>query len=96
MKNYVKRETSIITVRSNTLVSVGNSISITKKLLLEFDLKKNLSAHLKGQLKWKFETHGFNNSCPCAIDGVVYFGSLDTYLYAVECKAGQLIWKFKL
>ena len=37
-----------------------------------------------GQEKWKFKTGGEIESSPAISDGVVYFGSFDSYLYAVK------------
>ncbi len=48
-----------------------------------------------GQEKWKFKTGDQVASSPAVSDGVVYFGSDDSYLYAVDIKTGQEKWKFK-
>lgn len=45
-------------------------------------------------LKWTFHSGGSIVSSPAAADGVVYFGSSDNYLYAVDAKTGVLKWKF--
>jgi outer membrane protein assembly factor BamB len=34
-------------------------------------------------------------SSPAVADGIVFFGSWDNYLYAVDVKTGQEKWKFK-
>ena len=49
---------------------------------------------LKG-VKWKFKTDGHIFSSPAIADGVVFVGSADTYLYAIEQQTGQQKWKFK-
>jgi outer membrane protein assembly factor BamB len=46
------------------------------------------------KLIWKFETDGNVGSSPAVVDGVVYFGSYDGHLYAVDVKSGQEKWKF--
>ena len=46
-------------------------------------------------LKWKFETVGSVYSSPAVSDGMVYFGSYDKHLYAVDTKTGKQKWKFK-
>ena len=46
-------------------------------------------------LKWKFETGDDVTSSPTISDGVVYFGSDDKHLYAVDAKTGEQKWKFK-
>ncbi|MCX6817247.1 MAG: PQQ-binding-like beta-propeller repeat protein [Candidatus Aenigmarchaeota archaeon] len=32
---------------------------------------------------------------PKIVDSAVYFGSMDRYVYAVECETGKLVWKYK-
>jgi len=44
---------------------------------------------------WTLKTGGAIWSSPSSIDGVVYFGSNDGFIYAVHAKNGKLIWKFK-
>lgn len=46
-------------------------------------------------LSWKFETGGSVISSPSVVDGIVYVGSTDGYLYALGAWSGELIWKFK-
>lgn len=48
-----------------------------------------------GDVKWKFKTDGKIFSSPIAKEGIVYIGSEDGYLYAIEEKSGNLKWKFK-
>jgi len=38
---------------------------------------------------------GSIHSIPRIVDGIVYFGSLDLYIYAVDCERGKLVWRFK-
>jgi outer membrane protein assembly factor BamB len=45
-------------------------------------------------LKWKFETGNKVWSSPALSDGVVYVGSDDHHLYAVDTKTGEEKWKF--
>jgi len=47
------------------------------------------------KLKWKFKAGGPIFSTPVISDGLVYVGSLDSSLYAVELTSGKLKWKFK-
>jgi hypothetical protein len=47
------------------------------------------------QLKWKFRTEDFVQSSPTIADSVVYFGSWDDHLYAVDIQMGQEKWRFK-
>jgi eukaryotic-like serine/threonine-protein kinase len=46
-------------------------------------------------LKWKFATNAEIVSSPAAVDGVVYFGSLDSNIYAVDANNGVQKWAFK-
>jgi hypothetical protein len=45
-------------------------------------------------VKWKFHTSGQVISSPAVINGIVYFGSTDGNLYAVDAASGTLKWKF--
>lgn len=45
-------------------------------------------------LKWTFATNGAIVSSPAVSAGVVYFGSADGGLYAVEAATGKLRWRF--
>lgn len=45
-------------------------------------------------LKWTFSTNGAIYSSPAVAGGVVYFGSADGNLYAVDAASGKLRWKF--
>jgi outer membrane protein assembly factor BamB len=46
-------------------------------------------------LLWKFKTGSGIESSPTVSDGVVYVGSYDTYIYAINAGTGKEIWKFK-
>jgi eukaryotic-like serine/threonine-protein kinase len=45
-------------------------------------------------VKWKFQTGGEVISSPAVVDGVVYVGSNDGRLYAIDEATGSLKWKF--
>jgi eukaryotic-like serine/threonine-protein kinase len=45
-------------------------------------------------VKWKFRTGGEVVSSPAVVDGVVYVGSNDGKLYAIDAANGSLKWKF--
>lgn len=49
----------------------------------------------KLKLRWKFTTGDSIETAPAIVDGVVYVGSLDQHLYAIDLKTGQEKWKFK-
>ncbi len=48
-----------------------------------------------GQELWKFNAGARVFSDPAISGGVVYFGSGDGYLYALDAGSGQEKWKFK-
>ena len=47
------------------------------------------------KVKWQFHTDGRVYSSPAIVKGIVYFGSTDHYLYAVDQQTGTLKWKAK-
>jgi eukaryotic-like serine/threonine-protein kinase len=49
---------------------------------------------LKG-VKWTFHTHGEVVSSPAIVEGVVYFGSNDGNLYALDPQTGTRKWAFR-
>ncbi|HZY37780.1 MAG TPA: PQQ-binding-like beta-propeller repeat protein [Mucilaginibacter sp.] len=48
-----------------------------------------------GILDWKFRSNGKIFSSPAVWNGMVYIGSEDHYLYAIDSKSGKSVWKFK-
>jgi eukaryotic-like serine/threonine-protein kinase len=47
------------------------------------------------KVKWKFQTTGRIISSPAVVNGTVYVGSADGFLYAVDAARGELKWKFE-
>jgi eukaryotic-like serine/threonine-protein kinase len=47
-----------------------------------------------GSVKWKFKTEGAVVSSPAIADGVIYVGSGDGNLYAIDQETGTQKWKF--
>jgi outer membrane protein assembly factor BamB len=47
------------------------------------------------QVKWRFATRSWSASSPVAGYGVIYFGSGDGNLYAVDATTGKERWRFK-
>jgi hypothetical protein len=45
------------------------------------------------EIKWKFQTGKGISSSPAISNGIVYVGSLDGYIYAIDAELGYLIWK---
>jgi len=50
---------------------------------------------IDGVLRWTFPTEGPIHSSPAVVDGVVYFGSQDHHIYALEVETGEEIWSFE-
>ena len=53
-----------------------------------------------GKMAWSFPTGGQIWSTPAVGDGVVYFGSMDSYIYALSLQEGldqasRLLWRYK-
>lgn len=46
-------------------------------------------------LVWKFETGAAVRSSPAVVDGVVYVGSDDGFLYAIDGASGEERWRFR-
>ncbi len=57
---------------------------------------KIIAVYPNGTLKWDFKTNHMVHSSPAiGLDGTVYAGSHDTYVYALYPNNGTLKWKFK-
>ena len=46
-------------------------------------------------LRWRYETGDDVRSSPAVVDGVVYVGSYDDYVYALDADSGQLRWRYE-
>ena len=53
------------------------------------------NAPSEGEIVWKFQAGGGVATLAAISDGVVYFGSMDGHLYAVDAQSGQERWKFQ-
>ena len=51
---------------------------------------------LRGNVKWRFKAKRALTSSPVHANGVVYVGSVDTLLYALDAKSGYIIWRFRM
>ncbi len=47
------------------------------------------------ELKWKHQTGDRVQSSPAVVGGILYVGSWDGYLYALDASSGALKWKYK-
>lgn len=48
-----------------------------------------------GQKRWRFIAGGRIDSAPTIYRGCAYFGSADGWVYCVNAKNGQLVWRFR-
>ena len=48
----------------------------------------------RGVLKWQFATGAAIHSSPAVADGIVYVGSQDSRLYALDAETGRELWSF--
>ena len=53
------------------------------------------NAPSQGEVVWKFKAAGGVATLAAISDGVLYFGSRDGHLYAVDAQSGQERWKFQ-
>lgn len=75
-----------------------NTPAIANGLLLLSTQRGSLYAlNLKnGEEVWKFKPGGSGSSPPAAINGIVYYGTVENrHLYALDLATGKLRWKFK-
>jgi outer membrane protein assembly factor BamB len=49
----------------------------------------------KGEIAWTFATGAAIHSSPAVVNGIVYTGSRDNYVYALKADTGELLWKFR-
>ena len=54
----------------------------------------NGSGPSTNQTLWVFKTNGEVWSSPAVVNGIVYFGSFDQNLYAINAKTGTEIWSY--
>jgi serine/threonine protein kinase len=51
---------------------------------------------LGGNVKWRFKAKRALTSSPIYANGIIYIGSVDTLLYALDAKSGYIIWRFRM
>ena len=54
------------------------------------------SVDFRGELKWRFKAKRALTSSPILVDGLIYIGSMDWTLYALEVEVGWEVWRFRL
>jgi eukaryotic-like serine/threonine-protein kinase len=51
---------------------------------------------LSGTIKWRFKAKRAITSSAAISQGIVFFGSMDSTLYALDAKTGWVIWRYRL
>jgi eukaryotic-like serine/threonine-protein kinase len=51
---------------------------------------------LGGTIKWRFKAKRAITSSACITQNIVFFGSMDSTLYALDAKTGWVIWRYRL
>ncbi len=68
---------------------------MTLRILLVLYVLASLPIHSQNKLIWTFETSNRVYSSPVIENNVLYIGSGDKHLYALDKKTGKQIWKYK-
>lgn len=55
-----------------------------------------LCIDFRGQVKWRFRAKRAITSSPWVQDNVVFFNSMDGFMYALDAKSGWLVWRFRM
>ncbi len=48
-----------------------------------------------GSIKWRYKAKRAVTSSPAFSNGAIYFGSIDSFIYALDAKTGWVIWRFR-
>jgi len=51
---------------------------------------------LGGTIKWRFKAKRAITSSPIYAEGVIFAGSVDTVLYALDARSGYVLWRFRM
>jgi len=84
----------ILTVIVLSVITVMIRTNIIKNKVEEKQYKSKIVLNEINTL-WKFKTGGSVGSSPRVIDGKVFIGSDDGFLYCLTYVKGEMIWKFK-
>lgn len=55
-----------------------------------------ICADFRGQLKWRYHAKRAITAGPHLANGVVYFTSLDSMVYALDAKSGWMMWRYRM
>ncbi len=84
MKNLIIAFTTLVIISSCNNPGKNNDWSKFRGNLGNTGFYKGKAPVELTNLKWKFKTEDAVFSSPAVADGIVFFGSSDNYLYAVE------------
>ncbi len=90
---YLGKGTPVVYITDQT--TVPSATATTQAVTTATQATTTTTIGRLGELVWKFQTGGQVNSSPAISDGVVYVGSEDTYLYALDVQSGAEKWKFQ-
>lgn len=75
--------------------TIPTSVGLSAWTTFEGSASHNMAVVAHGfHASWQFETGGSVVSAPAVVNGVVYAGSMDGCVYALNAASGQLIWSF--
>ncbi len=88
---------TLLVFQSPTMIARANSAA-DEWPMFHHDLAhtgySSSSSPLTNQTLWTFATSGAVETSPAVVDGVVFFGSDDGSVYAVNASSGGLIWNY--
>lgn len=86
---------SLCLVLAFTLPGVSNDAPMFRGDPQHSGVYSSLGVPQFSQVKWKFHTGGQVLSSPGVVNGILYVGSNDHNLYALDAESGTLKWKFQ-
>ena len=75
--------------------AVNVSRCVTQRFAAAQEAPKTNPADDDESLLWHFPTEAPVTSAPTVADGVLYFGSEDHHVYALDAETGDMIWRFE-
>ena len=95
--SYLDNYTDTLQIPSPTLNSnpPDGQWSMFRHDLLHSGATGNNTMLPQGQVQWTFSASGPIYSSPAVVDGVVYFGSRDGKMYALNAASGSELWEYQ-
>jgi outer membrane protein assembly factor BamB/tRNA A-37 threonylcarbamoyl transferase component Bud32 len=80
----------------NVMVPIRSSPRVSNdRIFFGTDTGEFLCLNVSGELAWRFETRRRIMTTPLIHEGVVYIGSDDWYVYALDVRQGYSNWRFR-